>query len=410
MQARVWVPTGVPGVRFGDPFGNTSATYSTTKDQWESLSFTFRAPIATVYPVIKSVAATTSGQQIWVDDFRVFEGDATQSEYTTESTVSKLDGVTGARVEHNVNAQIRGGLSLSMRDTGQDIDWASVRFRPWVRVNDLTWPLGVFLPASPSLSHDEYGRAWEVPCLDKTSILDQDVVTTSYSVPVGTVVTERVDEIIRMAGESGASITPSDLTTRSPMVWEAGTTLLRIVNDLLESINYFSVWADRRGAFRAEPYYRPQDRKVAATFASGEYAIHSPKWSRAQDIAGVPNRVVLIVEGDDENPGMTSTLDNLDPASPYSIPSRGRVVSRVYTGVEAADQETLDALAARYLLNASTPSATLSVEHAQVPLDGNDVVRFASDGVDTFAVVEGWQVDLDPGALMGGTWREVVSS
>ena len=107
---------------------------------------------------------------------------------------------------------------------------------------------------------------------------------------------------------------------------------------------------------------------------------------------------------------MTATADNTDPASPYSIPSRGRVVARTYAGVEAADQPTLDALAARYLADASTPSATLEVQHASVPLDGNDVVRFASAGVDTLAVVEGWQVDLTPGSLMTGNWREVVSS
>ena len=410
-QARVWVPAASPHVRFGDPFGNTRTTISTLKDGWELLTITFRAPGVNAYFTMRSTAATTGVEQVWVDDFRVFVGDGTVPELSTESVTGRLDGVTSCRVEHNVNAAIRGGCSLSLRDVaGQDLDWASVRFRPWVRVNNLTWPLGVFLPASPSLSHDEFGSAWEVSCLDKTSILDQDVMTSSYSVPVGTVVTDRVAELISGAGEASTAITPSTLTTRSPQTWEPGTSRLRIINDLLDGINYFSLWADRHGQYRAEPYRRPQDRSLAATFAAGEAAIHSPRWSRAQDIAGVPNRTVVIVEGDEDTPGMTATADNTDPASPYSIPSRGRVVARTYTGVEAADQPTLDALAARYLADASTPSATLEVQHASVPLDGNDVVRFASAGVDTLAVVEGWQVDLTPGSLMTGTWREVVSS
>ena len=409
-QVRVWVPTASPAVRFGDPFSNTRTTISTVKDGWERLSITFRAPGTAVYFTLRSTAATTGVEQVWADDFRAFVGDGTAPEFSTESVAGRLDGVTGCRVEHNVNAQIRGGCSLSLRDVGQELDWSSVRFRPWVRVNNLTWPLGVFLPASPSLSHDEFGSAWDIPCLDKTSILDQDVMTTSYSVPAGAVVTDQVAELIAGAGESSVAITPSTLTTRSPQTWEPGTSRLRIINDLLDGINYFSLWADRHGQYRAEPYRRPQDRSLAATFAAGEAAIHSPRWSRAQDIAGVPNRTVLIVEGDEDTPGMTATADNTDPASPYSIPSRGRVVARTYTGVEAADQPTLDAMAARYLADASTPSATLEVQHASVPLDGNDVVRFASAGVDTLAVVEGWQVDLTPGSLMTGTWREVVSS
>lgn len=326
-----------------------------------------------------------------------------------EHRAGRLDGVIGGRVEFNVHGTIRGGFQVTLRDVGQDLDWSSMRLRPWVRVNNLTWPLGVFLPASPRLSHDEHGLAWEVPCLDKMSVLDQDVTTEAYSVPAGTVVTQRVASIIAAVGEH-AAITPSDLTTRSPLTWEPGTTKLRIVNDLLESINYFSVWADRGGLLRAEPYRRPQDRALAATFARGEAAIHSPRWSREQDIAGVPNRTVLLVEGDDDNPGMVAVADNTDPESPYSIPRRGRVVAQVYENVEAADQATLDALAQRYLSDASSPSAVLSVSHATVPLDGNAVVRFASEGVDTLAVVEGWQVSLEAGALMSGTWREVVSA
>ena len=409
-QVPAWVPAASPAVRFDDPFGNTSTTVSTVKDEWQVLSITFTAPGTNVYFTLRSTAATTGVEQVWVDKLRVFVGDGTAPEFSTESVTGRLDGVTGCRVEHNVNAQIRGGCSLSLRDVGQELDWASVRFRPWVRVNNLTWPLGVFLPASPSLSHDEFGSAWDVPCLDKTSILDQDVMTTSYSVPAGAVVTDQVAELIAGAREASTASAPSTLTTRPPQTWEPGTSRLRIINDLLDGINYFSLWADRHGLFRAEPYRRPQDRSLAATFAAGEAAIHSPRWSRAQDIAGAPTRTVVIVEGDEETPGMTATADNTDPASPYSIPSRGRVVARTYTGVEAADQPTLDALAARYLADASTPSATLEVQHASVPLDGNDVVRFASAGVDTLAVVEGWQVDLTPGSLMTGTWREGVSS
>ena len=321
--------------------------------------------------------------------------------------VGALDGVVSCRVEHNVNAVIRGGMSLTLR--GDALEWATVRFRPWIVVNGLTWPLGVYLPASPALSHDEFGDTWDVPCVDKLSVLDQDVATSAYPVPAGVTVTTRIGSVIAGAGEYSMALTPSSLTTRSPMMWEPGTTKLRIVNDLLSSINYFSLWADRRGQYRGEPYRRPQDRPVTATFTEGEYAIHSPRWTREQDIAGVPNRVVLIVEGDDDNPGMTATATNADPTSPYSTVSRGgRVVARTYTNVEAADQSTLDNLAAHYLAEASTPSATLRVAHAPVPLDGNAVVRFTSGGVDTLAVVEGWQLDLKPGALMTGTWREVV--
>lgn len=327
-----------------------------------------------------------------------------------DNPVGPLRGLTSATVEQNVYATIRGGLTLSFREEeGQGpLDWHTARLRPWVRVNGFRWPLGVYLPAAPSLRQDEFGRFWEVPALDKTAILDQDLLPESYSVPAGTVVTTEVAALIIGAGEVRLSITPSELTTRSAMTWEPGTSRLRIINDLLDSINYFALWADRRGRFRAEPYQRPQDRPLTATFARGEAAIHSPSWSREQDIASVPNRVILLVEGDDETPGLIGVADNTNPASPYSIPARnGRIVARLYENVEASSQEVLDAMAARYLADASAPGATLDVAHAHLPLSPNDVVRFSSDGIDTLATVERFTVSLSPGALTSATWREV---
>lgn len=327
-----------------------------------------------------------------------------------EGVLGALDGVLSCTVEHNVGAVVRGGCSLTVRDVGQVVDWGRMRVRPWVRVNGVTWPLGVFLPASPVRSRDEVGIVWESPCLDKMSILDQDVLTATLSLKAGTVATEVVADLIGASGESLGALTPSSAVTRSPMMWEPGTPILRIVNDLLGSINYFSLWADRTGSFRSEPYRRPQDRALAATFAAGEASILSPEWSREQDLAGVPNRIVLIVEGDDTVAGMVATATNTDPTSPYSTVARGgRIVARTHTDVEAADKATLNALAARYLADASTPSAVLSVSHAAVPLDGNAAVRLVDGGVDTLAVVESYRVDLAPGSLMSGTWREVVS-
>lgn len=400
----VWVQAGSPAVYLQVTGADPGAASAATGD-WVELTTTWTATGASSALGVWPTSGPVDGHKLWIDDVTV-SGGPEGSRYV-ESNAGRLDGVTGCRVEHNVNAVIRGGCQLSLRDVGQDLDWNRVRFRPWARVNDLTWPLGVFLPASPSLSHDEHGLAWEVPCLDKLSILDQDMTTQTYSVPAGAVVTDEVAALIASVGERSA-VTASDLTARSAMTWEPGTTKLRIVNDLLDSINYFALWADRNGLLRAEPYRRPQDRTLAATFARGEAAIHSPRWSREQDIAAVPNRVVLKVEGDDENPGMVAVADNTDPSSPYSIPARaGRIVARPYDNVEASSQAVLDSLAARYLTDASSPSATLSVSHAAVPLDGNDVVRFASQGVDTLAVVEGYSVDLKAGALMTGTWREV---
>ena len=330
---------------------------------------------------------------------------------TTDGYQGALVGVTSGKVTHNVDATIRGGFQIEVDDLGGDIDWATTRLRPWVRANGVAWPLGVYLPASPEASYTATGKSWSIPCLDKLAILDEDKLSTSYSLAAGTVVTDAVTTLIEDAGETSIVSEASTATTTALLVWPPGTSRLQIVNDLLASINYWSVWADGYGHYRIQSYVRPQDRAVTATFQEGETSIHSPEWKRTQDIAGVPNRVIAITSGDDDTAALTSTVENTDASSPYSYAARGnRWITKVYENVEAADQTTLDDIAYRYLWESSTPPAYLDVQHAVVPLNGNEVVRFVSGDVDVHAVVNEWGVDLVEGSWMTGRWVEVLPS
>jgi hypothetical protein len=80
-QCRVYVPVGVPAVRFGDPFGNTPTATSTVFGAWETLSITW-ASSGVAYLTVRSAGATTAGQQVWVDSFMIDEG-ATVGTFTT---------------------------------------------------------------------------------------------------------------------------------------------------------------------------------------------------------------------------------------------------------------------------------------------------------------------------------------
>lgn len=83
-QCRVYVPAGVPGIRFGDPFGSTPQVDSTTTGAWETLHITweYAGTTGTTFLVPRSLSATTSGQQVWVDSVMVDEG-LTAATFTT---------------------------------------------------------------------------------------------------------------------------------------------------------------------------------------------------------------------------------------------------------------------------------------------------------------------------------------
>ena len=323
--------------------------------------------------------------------------------------VGRLDGVTGGNVEFTSTTRLRGSGQLQLRDTGQQIDWLSDRVRLSYRLaTGEALPLGVWLLSAPTVTVSGSGRSWNVDLLSKLTVLDEDCVDKPYSLRAGSLVTDAVQQLITGAGEDRVTITHSVERTTGMMVWDAGTPVLTIINDLLDSINYWSLWVDGEGVFRVEPYVKPAQRPTTWMFSEGDASIHLPSWSRDQDLTGVPNRVVMVGQAEGDKPARTAAATNTSPDSPFSYARRGRWVTYVETGVEAATQQVLDDLANRRLIDRSTPSASIEFQHLPVPIEPNAAVEFSSQGVRARAVVQKWGLSLEPTALAKTTIREVV--
>ncbi|MBV7412287.1 hypothetical protein KRX56_06040 [Dermabacteraceae bacterium TAE3-ERU27] len=319
-----------------------------------------------------------------------------------DNLVRELDRVEAGQVELNTNTRLRAGGSLTV---AEELPWMDHRVQPWVSVNGQEWPLGVFVFASPKETHQDGAVKYEVELLGKLAVVDGNNLPYTFTAPKDVLVTDVITQALNAGGVYSLEITPSPLRTSNVMVWEAGTSLLNIVNDLLASINYFSLDVDGYGVFKAAPYRPPAQRSIAWDFQPGAASIHSPQWGVDRDIAAVPNRAVLVSQGGGEEPALVGVAENHDVASPFSFEARGRWITLHESGVEAADQATITALAERRLLAASSPSATLDVQHAVVPVGLNDVVRFR----DRSAVVEKFSLQTHPGALVSATWREVAA-
>ncbi|MGV3564221.1 MAG: hypothetical protein ACO1ON_13165 [Nocardioides sp.] len=319
------------------------------------------------------------------------------------SPTGTLDGVLGGSVEHNINRVIHGGGRLEVDDRGVT-DWLDRRVRIWWQVEGVEpWSLGTFLCSAPTEVHTATGRSWSIELLDLLLVLDQDCVAQAYALPAGSIVTDAVRDVIAGSGPGATAITDSAETLTSAMVWPAGTSRLRIVNDLLAAINYFALRTDPLGRYTASPYIAPGDRAPVRDLTADAIVTHD--WARDQDLAAVPNRVVLIGMGEGDAEALVAVAENTDPADPLSIPARGRVVTVVEQGVEATSQGVMDGLAARRLADLSTPAATRVIEHAPMPIGLHDVVTH--DGVR--GATQAWSQDLAVGADMSRSLREVPS-
>lgn len=317
----------------------------------------------------------------------------------------------GGSLEQNMNRTIRGGGSIDVRFIGTPkIDFGSdrVQIHRHVRGQKEPLSLGIYLIEAPTMNTNDENEVVDttLSLLDKLAILDQDEIFETFGVGENEVVTDVVGDIIESATTSKYSIEKSSKTMNRSKTWEPGTSKLDIINDLLESINYFSLWANKDGIFIGEPYLTPDKRSVSHVFEYGPRSLHKPQRSVSQDWFAIPNQIVLHARGDGEDEGLTAVWRNEDPESPYSIPSRGRVIS-LTEDADSVDQETLDALAARRGVDVSSKVTNITVEHAIMDIWPNDLVELVTPVYEGSATVSKWSLSLEPGAQMQATWREV---
>lgn len=329
-----------------------------------------------------------------------------------------LDGVhIGGTVEYVYDARLGAGGKITVQDTGQHIDWLNDRILISMTISEggaeYVIPLGLFLPTAPIENWEGGHRHWDVELHSKLLVLDQDAFGDTYALPPGTVVTTAVRTLIEGTGEAAGSITDNPAKTLAgPMWWEPGTPKLTIVNDLLDAAGYFPLQVDGLGNYRAVPYVLPADRPIVWTFEDGANAIFEDAFTRDQDIFEVPNRVIAVQQGSGDTIALVAQVDNTDPSSPFSIPSRGgRVIVKVFTGVEATDMASLTSFAQRELEDSQRPTALVTLSHAPLNLTVHEAVQliYSLGSLSGRYVIDRTTVTLDPTALSESVLRQVIS-
>lgn len=339
--------------------------------------------------------------------------------------VGPLEGVTGGSLSESVHTEIRASGSLSVVDPAR-FDWHRIRVGLRYEFRDETgtlheYPLGVFLPTTPTTTHSDTGATADVDLYDKLTLLAEDQPAETWSVDAGTTIVDAVTEVLHSIGETRIA-GPDDgggaLT--SSMVWDPDPNVskLRIVNEILKAGNFLSAWVDGGGVWRLDPYIEPSRRGVAWTHEAGRNAIFLAAFDHESDTYRIKNQVVIIgkperTEGGEELPAPRAVAWNQDPEDDFSIPGRGgRVLSHTETDQDTTSTDVLGQIAARRLLELSSVTDTYKIRHAWIPADLNSAhrLRVPRAGIDALTVLQArewsWDADGVPG-LVGATLRGV---
>lgn len=335
-----------------------------------------------------------------------------------EVPIGELKTVEDGKLDWSIYDTIRSAGSIEVADADA-VDWLNVRIRPWYRLNK-AFPgesLGIYLPTKPGGKKGGSGHVRTVELYDKLKILVDDKYDTTLVLDVGTNVTSAVRDIIIGAGEPSGSIaiTESQEALATAMVWEVGTTKLRVINDLLDTINYFALWVDRSGTFSSSPYTAPSQRPESFNMVDNSESIYTDDFEDEQDSYDIPNMLICVSRSDGDDPAFVSirTLDTLVTDSPYTIDRRGRRVVEYLSDIEATSQDTLDSICERKLLSYLKRSRVFKVPHAWLPLDLNAYGTFTNTesgiGPVTCTLTK-FEFGLKtPGILMTSTLEEVTT-
>ena len=323
-----------------------------------------------------------------------------------------LEGVTGGRRERNVHAEHRASLTctVTLPAGSEGIDWTQVMIRPHATVNGQDYPLGTFLPVIPEPQQTSAATVVPVTAMDRTVRLSHHKTGTYRTVAEGQNLVAAMEGFIRDADPftPTVAITPSSEVARSPMFWGPEDSTLRIVNDIANSLNYFTPWADELGVYRAAPYILPRYRPTEWEYSYGPDSRHLPHVSEEHNLNEVANRVIVVgnpaTSGD---LGYVGVASNNDPDDPLSIPVIG-VRAREYTGQDVASQAAADGLAARYLVEARQTYRNVTLQHVWAPheMHSAGVIQFSwGPAYRGTLTKDTWE--LRPGALVQATVREV---
>lgn len=325
--------------------------------------------------------------------------------------IGVLDGVEGGKVKLAALSRLGGSGELSIRDVGQEIDWMKHRvqavYDPGIP-GVAGWPVATMLFTSPTETHSEFGVGYRVSLLTKMVVVDEDTTEDFFSLAAGTPIIDAVVALLVSTGETRVAVTPSDVVLGAAYTADPGTSKLSIINELLQTAGYWSLWCDGAGQFRVEPYVNPGSRPVVYEFTEGAAAVHFPEWERVQDLSSVPNRFVAVGRGSDDTPPLVGVAENVDPGSPFSFVSRGRWITATDEGVEAASQEVIDQIAQRRLLDAMTPVSRIEATHAILPLSPNELIRFAPASGARLATIMNMEMDFTSLSQCKAEWREVT--
>lgn len=285
----------------------------------------------------------------------------------------------------------------------------SSRYERWAQ-----FPLGVYIPSTPK-RHFSVSAEYEVEAYDLSVILQEDCVTDRAYFPEGTRYLDAVQGLLVSAGIVQVMVTESAAVLAVDHEYEAGTSKLDIINQLLMEVNYNTFMVNADGIGILSPYEEPTGAKITMEYLQDQLSVICPEADTELDLYSVPNVFVGIVSNPDYSKNNTNfeyfrcEYVNDNPASALSTIQRGRRIVSVIQPNDIATQEDLEKYVRRQAFLASQVYETVQFSTALMPVHGeNETLSVRHPDINGVYEETGWEMTLEAGGEMSHTARRLM--
>lgn len=321
----------------------------------------------------------------------------------------ELKNVISCKITQSSLGRLKTSAAMTMREDDR-VDFLNDQVQINVVIDGVETPITRLLLSSPRRIHN-FVTAPDRPvqCYSLLLRLDRDKTLERYIVPAGTNIVNEVKRIIKASiGTEDFDIPPSEKSNRGAMEFPIGTPWLDIINQMLDVINYTSLYTSPTGLYKAEPYVLPEFRAVEKTY---DFTLEEKNIYRdlVEDIDGfdIPNYFIRTSVSVDEQT-LVARYENNRPDSPTSTANRDRNVSSEPVG-EVADLQTLQDKCKRDAVELTSKyhhldfSTSIQTGHGYLTCVQIRILDVQGKYIET-----SWEMDCKAGGQMKHTMRKAV--
>ncbi len=295
----------------------------------------------------------------------------------------------------------------------QEIQRLTDRLRPVLILDGEEYPLGHFILTSVRQIREKGNFFCRCEGYGLCFLAQRTRIEEKLFIPAGERYIDWIQALLRQCGVSSAIVEDSpEVFSTDREDWEIGTSVLDIINGLLDEISYQSLWFDEDGAAHIGAILEPSVKNIRHRYGPGRkdgYSLIKEAYIREDDLFDVCNVFIAQCENPELKTMMRAVSVNDDPDSLLSIFRQGRIMAPPVRLDNISSQDALQRYADRMCWQSMAAAETTVIRTALNPRHRcGDILALEGDLAPGVYEEIGWAMELAPGGLMEHTLRRIL--